>query len=101
MQNGPTFAMSESSVITNALEVMNKFVNHNLKIVLQGHLHIVEEIRYWDTSFITGGAVSGAWWKGAKDGFPEGFIVVDVTGDDFDWRYETYGWQAENPDNKK
>jgi Icc protein len=101
MQNGPTFAMSEGSVITNALDVMNKFIHHNLKMVLQGHLHIVEGIRYRNTSFITGGAVSGAWWKGAKDGFPEGFVVVDVSGDDFDWNYDTYGWQAENPDIEK
>ena len=97
MQNGPMFALSEGGVITNALEVMKKFDGYNLKIVLQGHLHIVEEIRYRNTSFITGGAVSGAWWKGARDGFPEGFVVVEVNGQDFIWHYETYGWQSENP----
>jgi Icc protein len=95
MTNGPNFAMSESSVITNALDVIKAFEGHNLKLALQGHLHMVEEIRYRNTTYITGGAVSGAWWKGARDGFPEGFTVVDVNGNDFSWHYETYGWQAE------
>ncbi|MBU0755753.1 MAG: calcineurin-like phosphoesterase C-terminal domain-containing protein [Planctomycetes bacterium] len=44
---------------------------------------------------MTGGAVCGAWWEGAYDGFPEGFVVIDIEGDDFSWRYETYGWKAE------
>ena len=95
MRNGPNFAMSESSVITNALDVIKEFDGHNLKLVLQGHLHMVEEIRYRNTTYITGGAVSGGWWKGPRDGFPEGFTVVDVNGNDFSWQYETYGWQAE------
>lgn len=101
MKNGPTFAMSESSVITNALDVMEILQGYNLRLVLQGHLHMVEEIRYHNTSFITGGAVSGAWWKGPRDGFPEGFIIVDVNGNDFTWQYETYGWQVETAMNNE
>ena len=93
--------MSESSVITNALDVMQILQGYNLRLVLQGHLHIVEEIRYQNTSFITGGAVSGAWWKGSRDSFPEGFIVVDIKGNDFTWQYETYGWQVETEINKE
>jgi 3',5'-cyclic AMP phosphodiesterase CpdA len=95
MKNGPTFAMSESSVITNALDVMEILQGYNLRLVLQGHLHIVEEICYHNTSFITGGAVSGAWWKGARDSFPEGFIVIDIKGNDFTWNYVTYGWHVD------
>ncbi len=96
MKNGPTFAMGQGGVVTNALDVIKSLENHNLKLVLQGHLHIVEEIRYGGTTYITGGAVSGAWWKGARDGFPEGFTVVEADKDDFSWEYMTYGWQAEN-----
>jgi 3',5'-cyclic AMP phosphodiesterase CpdA len=96
MKNGPTFAMGQGGVVTNALDVIKSLENHNLKLVLQGHLHIVEEIRYRGTTYITGGAVSGAWWNGAMDGFPEGFTVVEANKDDFSWEYMTYGWQAEN-----
>ena len=96
MKNGPTSAMSEGSVVTNALQVMHALEAYNLKLVLQGHLHIFEEIRYGRTTFITGGAVSGAWWNGSRDGTPEGFVVVDVTGNEFDSEYQTYGWHAEN-----
>ena len=95
MKNGPNYAMSESSVITNALNVIKVLENHNLRLVLQGHLHIVEEINYQNITYITGGAVSGSWWNGPRDGFPEGFIVVDIEGNNFTWHYETYGWQVE------
>ena len=88
--------MGQGSVVTNALDVIKCMENYNLKLVLQGHLHIVEEIRYGGTTYITGGAVSGAWWNGARDGFPEGFTVVEAEKDDFHWEYMTYGWQAEN-----
>ena len=96
MKNGPTYAMGAGSVITNALDVMQILAGHNLKLVLQGHLHVLEEIRYGNTTFLTGGAVSGAWWKGSRDGTPEGFLLVKVKGTDFSWTYKTYGWQAEN-----
>ena len=93
-QNSSTFAMTGAEIVVNAQEVLTLFDQHNLKLVLQGHRHEVEHIHFRNTHFITGGAVCGGWWKGACDGFPEGFIVVDVQDDSFEWRYETYGWQA-------
>ena len=62
--------------------------------VLQGHLHTVEEIKFYDVSYIIGGAVCGNWWKGLRHEFPEGFVVVDIVGDEFDWKYETFNWDA-------
>ena len=97
MKNGPTYAMTQGSVITNALDVMKILEPYNLKIVLQGHLHILEEIHYGKTSFITGGAVSAAWWNVARDGFPEGFLVVSLEGSNFTWNYKTFGWKAQGP----
>lgn len=95
MKNGPNFANGQGSVVTNALDVMKVLENHNVKLVLQGHLHVVEEIQYGNTTYITGGAVSAAWWKGLRDGFPEGFVVVNVDNDNFSWEYMTYDWHAE------
>ncbi|MBD3374456.1 metallophosphoesterase [candidate division KSB1 bacterium] len=99
MRQGATAALSETAVVSNSKEVMDLFSDHHLKLVLQGHLHIVEEIIYKDTHFITAGAVSGGWWKGSREGFPEGFARINVKGDDFDWSYETFGWQA-NPEHQ-
>jgi len=95
MKNGATAAFSPGSVVKNSTDVLAAFEDYALKLVLQGHLHILEEIIYHDVHYITGGAVSGAWWQGARHGFPEGFVVVDVKGDDFSWNYETFGWQAQ------
>jgi 3',5'-cyclic AMP phosphodiesterase CpdA len=91
---GATYGMSQSEVIVNARDVLQRFDNHNLKLVLQGHLHAVEHIRFRDRHFITGGAVSGEWWKGPRDGFPEGFVIINAQTNDFDWRYESFGWDA-------
>jgi len=93
--SGATTAPSPSSVVGNSTEVLELLWDHNLKLVLQGHLHIVEEIKFRDVHFITAGAVSGRWWKGSNNGFPEGFVVIDVKDDELSWKYQTYGWNAE------
>jgi len=95
MRNGPMAAFGPGEVVTNSKQVLDMFDEYNLKLVLQGHLHEVEDIMYKGTHFITGGAVCASWWKGAREGHPEGFVVVDVKGDDFTWHYQTYGWDAE------
>jgi hypothetical protein len=43
-----------------------------------------------NTRFITGGAISGAWWRGAKGGFQPGFVLVTIENDVIDWEYVTY-----------
>jgi len=86
--------MTPSLVVTNGLDVLELFGNHNLRIVLQGHLHIVEEIIYKGIHFITGGAVSGKWWEGANHGFEEGFISLEVENDDFSWEFIDNDWTS-------
>jgi len=92
MRHGGTAALSPGMVVTNSKDILDIFQGYNLKLVLQGHLHIVEEIIYHDTHFITAGAVSGAWWRGPYEGFQEGFVVVDIQQDDFTWEYVDYQW---------
>ncbi|MFC2085485.1 metallophosphoesterase family protein [Bacteroidota bacterium] len=94
MWRGGTTPLSSSEVIINSKEVLEVFKNYNLRLVLQGHLHIVEEIIFYDTHFITGGAVCGRWWRGSRSGFKEGFVVIDIENEDFEWFYQTYGWEA-------
>lgn len=95
MAKGPQEAAGEGYLITNGYTVRKLLEQYNVRLVLQGHIHIRERLDYLNTSYIISGAVSGAWWKGLVDGkHPEGFAVVDVTPDDFQWSYHTYGWQA-------
>jgi len=94
MVNGPMTANEAWAVVGNAPEVMAVLAPYNCRLVLQGHLHIQESMRWKETEFITGGAVCAAWWTGPNMGFEEGFVVVDVKENDYSWEYIDYGWEA-------
>jgi len=85
----------KSTVINNSKEVFELFNDYNLRLVLQGHLHILEYIYVKDVHFITSGAVSGSWWDGAYYDTEEGYLLIKVKGDNIDWEYIDYGWQVE------
>ncbi len=68
------------------------FEASNVKLVLQGHVHIREQFEYNGIRYITSGAVSGSWWNGPRYGHPEGYATVSFSGEDFTWTYHTYGW---------
>lgn len=94
---GATFQARPNRVVTNNTEVLNSFANHNLVLVLQGHLHVTERIWWRDTTFITGGAICARWWRGPWHGTSEGFNVITLRGKSVDWQYINYGWQAKRP----
>ena len=75
---GTTVANDSSAVIYNGKEVLDLFKGYNLKLVLQGHLHTVEDIYIDGIHFVTGGAVSAAWWTGPNKDFEEGFMLITV-----------------------
>lgn len=84
---------NESIVITNSRELINLFSGYNLKLVLQGHLHILEDNFIKNVHFVTGGAICGAWWEGSNQGTEEGFLLLNFKGDQFTWKYVDYGWE--------
>ncbi len=94
---GTTAAPTDTLVVANGKDVKELFQPYNVKVVLQGHTHIVEEINYLNTRYITGGAVCGDWWKGWRLGVhPEGFMVCHITpAGDFTYQYVPYGWVAD------
>jgi len=94
---GAAAAAPANRAITNNLEVLDRFSEHNLLLVLQGHLHVDELLRWRNTTFITGGAVCGKWWRGAWHGTRNGYGVVTLRKDRVDWRYVNYPWQARRP----
>lgn len=89
---GSTLASDSSLVVINSKEVLDLFSRHNLKLVLQGHLHILEDIYIDGIHFITTGGVSSGWWEGPNRGVEEGFLFVTFGKDSFRWRYIDYGW---------
>jgi 3',5'-cyclic AMP phosphodiesterase CpdA len=91
---GSTVASDSSFVVYNSKEVIDMFRGYNLKLVLQGHLHTYEDIFIDNIHFITGGAISAAWWGGPNQGCEEGFMHIKFTATDFTSRYVDYGWNV-------
>jgi len=82
--------------VDNAPDVFKMLENHNLKLVLQGHIHWKEYGFVNDrVHFLTGGSIAGNGWKGRRHNTKEGFMKIKITGDDFSWEYIDHGWEAE------
>ncbi|HQP44180.1 MAG TPA: metallophosphoesterase [Thermoanaerobaculales bacterium] len=94
---GAAAAAPANRVVVNNREVLELFAGHNLLLVLQGHLHVEEMLRWRGTTFITGGALCGKWWRGAWHGTGEGYGVLTLRPDRVDWEYRGYGWKALRP----
>lgn len=84
-----------ADTFVNFKEIWDMFKKHNLKLVLQGHQHLYEEIKTLGVQFITAGAVSASWWGGNYHGTEEGYLKVNIDGDNFNWEYIDYGWEVE------
>lgn len=92
--NGSQKPVGRGYLVTNANEVMDIIEPYNVKLVLQGHLHHLEEIYARGIHFVTAGAVSARWWLGAYEGTEEGFLDVEVFQDSVSWKYIDYGWEV-------
>jgi 3',5'-cyclic-AMP phosphodiesterase len=81
-------------VMSNSKDVLKLFSEYNLKLVLQGHLHYLEDIYVQNQiHFITGGAVCGRWWSNKPGDLPEeGFMMIHVKGEELSAEYVDYGW---------
>jgi 3',5'-cyclic AMP phosphodiesterase CpdA len=97
---GALAASSVRSVVNNSGDVLHLFSQYNLVAVLSGHLHVNETLRWKNTTFITGGAICGSWWRGPRHGTQEGFGVVTIEGNQVGWEYIDYQWEARRPPNK-
>jgi UDP-2,3-diacylglucosamine pyrophosphatase LpxH len=85
---------TSTDTFSNFKEIWDMFENKNLKLVLQGHMHLYEEIKVRGIQFITAGAVSASWWGGSYHGTEEGYLKVDIDRNNFDWEYVDYGWEV-------
>lgn len=93
---GPTKAFKDNSIVNNANEVRAVLKDYNIKIILQGHTHFLEDIFYNGIHYITGGAVSGSVWNGKRFEMEEGFLLIQINKDNsFNWEYIDYGWEVD------
>ncbi len=95
-EQGAYAANTEGLVVANSKQVIDLFNGYNLKLVLQGHLHILEDIFINDIHFLTGGAICGEWWKGPHKGTEEGFMMLHVNNNKVSWEYIDYKWDSKN-----
>lgn len=91
--DGGVNADHPKETVHNANEVVKIFDGNEVRMVLAGHLHINESWRYRGTEYANLGAVSGAWWRGPRDGCEEGYTMLEFTGDHVRWSYVDYGWE--------
>ena len=89
--------------VYNRKEVLTLFKDHNLRLVLQGHIHWIEDINIQNrTRFITGGSLAGrpSWRRKDDRGDDvhydeEGFMVFNIEGEEIGWEYIDIGWEAQ------
>ncbi len=92
---GQDTVISAGSMHTDGHSLHNLFKAAGVKLCLSGHQHLLDRCSTDGVTYICDGAVSGAWWKGACQGCPEGFGLIDLYADgSFDHSYLTYGWSA-------
>lgn len=88
--------------IHNRKEVLDLFKPYKLKLVLQGHMHWVEDLNIQNrTRFITGGSLAGrpSWRRknNRGDGVyynEEGFMYFQVKGESATWEYIDINWES-------
>ncbi|MBS1710054.1 MAG: metallophosphoesterase [Armatimonadetes bacterium] len=70
------------------------FKNKHVKIALSGHTHVLDRVDFDGVSYLCGGAVCGAWWKGNNGNTKPGYRLLDLHSDgSFDERYVPWGWK--------
>lgn len=84
---------TSQDTFSNFKEIWDMFENKNLKLVLQGHMHLYEEIKVKGVQFITGGSLSANWWSGPYHGTESGYLLVTLSDNDFSWEYKSIGWK--------
>lgn len=92
--NRNNLPLDSTIMVLNNNEILTLFTGYQVRLVLQGHLHYYENNVENNIYYITGGSISGAWWKGVKNNTEEGFCFLTVNNSDIHCRYVDYQWEA-------
>lgn len=52
-----------------------------VKLCLSGHIHLIDRVDYFGVSYFCDGSVCGDYWKGAYQGTPPSYALVDLYSD--------------------
>lgn len=93
-QNGdPKMNVFGGMVVDDAVKFRQIIERHNVKAVLQGHSHVPEDYFYNGIWYVTGQAVSAAWWGGNWKGFKPGYTVFYTNGEALRWERQEFEWE--------
>ncbi|EON76888.1 hypothetical protein ADIS_2634 [Lunatimonas lonarensis] len=82
--------------VINSAAVLALMEQHNLRLILQGHIHWKEHGQVNDRfEYLTGGSIAGNGWRGRRHDTKEGFVLIRIDGEDLSWEYIDHGWEAE------
>jgi 3',5'-cyclic AMP phosphodiesterase CpdA len=88
-------AMDGSMVLWDNRKLREVLERHNVKALLQGHSHQIEEYRINDVWYLTSAAVSGAWWAGSWVGSAPGYTLFHCRGDQLSWTHRAFPWEPQ------
>lgn len=86
-------AMSPNMVLKDNKALRRVLERHQVKALLQGHSHTIENFEYNGVRYLTSPAVSAAWWGGTWTGFQPAYTLFRCRGDQLAWEYKETGWR--------
>ncbi len=93
IQGNTSLPSMNHMVIQDTVELRQIFERHNVKALLQGHSHMIEDYFYNDVWYVTSQSVSAAWWGGNWRGFEPGYTVFTANGESLSWQRFTFPWE--------
>jgi 3',5'-cyclic-AMP phosphodiesterase len=67
---------------TDSAKLRALFKKHRqVRTVISGHIHMVDEVLFQGVRYFCNGAVCGNWWKGSFQDFPPAYAVLDFYDD--------------------
>jgi 3',5'-cyclic-AMP phosphodiesterase len=89
----PNLPSMNHMVIADNLPFRHILERHNVKAVLQGHSHQIEDFYFNGIWYITSQSVSAAWWGGNWRGFYPGYTVLETRGEELSWYRREFDWE--------
>jgi 3',5'-cyclic AMP phosphodiesterase CpdA len=93
--NGDPEALAMSHMVIHDNRALREILErHNVKAVMQGHSHQIEDFYYNGIWYITSQSVSAAWWGGNWRGFNPGYTVLQLgTDGQIAWKRYEFEWE--------
>ena len=85
IKSGPLEKSRDNDGISNSLEFFKLFAHHNLKLVLQGHIHFFEVLYANGITYVSGAPLTGAIWRTLTK--ENGLCLFTIKGDDLTWKF--------------